>query len=48
MSCKESKLWFDAMKDEMSLMASNGVWDLVKLPNETKAIGCKWDEGYWL
>ena len=25
MNCKESKLWFDAMKDEMSSMASNGV-----------------------
>ena len=39
MSCKESKLLFDAMKDEMSSMASNGVWDLVELPNGAKAIG---------
>ena len=23
-------------------MASNGVWDLVELPNGAKAIGCKW------
>ena len=42
MSCKESDLWFDTMKDEMSLMASNGVWDLVELPNGAKAIGYKW------
>ena len=42
MSCKESKLWFDAIKYEMSLMASNGVWDLVELPNRPKALACKW------
>ena len=24
-SCKESNLWYDAMKDEMNSMASNGV-----------------------
>ena len=42
MSCKESKLWFDAIKDEMSSMASNGVWDLIELPNGAKAIGYKW------
>ncbi|WKA08924.1 hypothetical protein VitviT2T_026606 [Vitis vinifera] len=41
-SCKESNLWYDAMKDEMNSMASNGVWNLVRLPNGAKAIGCKW------
>ncbi|KAL6337594.1 hypothetical protein AAG906_037187 [Vitis piasezkii] len=41
-SCKESNLWYDAMKDEMNSMASNGVWNLVELPNGAKAIGCKW------
>ena len=30
------------MKDEMSSMASNGVWNLVELPNGVNAIGCKW------
>ena len=30
------------MKDEMNSMASNGVWNLVQLPNGAKAIGCKW------
>lgn len=30
------------MKDEMDSMASNGVWDLIELPNGVKAIGCKW------
>ena len=42
MNCKEFDLWFNAMKDEMNSMASNGVWDLVKLPNRAKTIGCKW------
>ena len=41
-SCKESNLWYDAMKDEMNSMASNGVWNLVELPDGAKAIGCKW------
>ena len=27
----------------MKSMTSNGVWDLVELPNGSKPIGCKWD-----
>ncbi|RZB42467.1 Retrovirus-related Pol polyprotein from transposon TNT 1-94 [Glycine soja] len=42
MSCKESNLWYDAMKDEMNSMQSNKVWNLVKMPNGAKAIRCKW------
>jgi transposase InsO family protein len=42
MSCKESELWYNAMKEEMNSMKSNGVWDLVELPIGVKAIGCKW------
>jgi len=42
MSCKESNLWYDAIKDEMNSMQSNSVWNLVELPNRAKAIGCKW------
>ena len=30
------------MKDEMNSMASNGVQNLVELPDGAKAIGCKW------
>ena len=41
-SCRESELWYNAMKDEMDSMASNEVWDLVELPDGSKAIGCKW------
>ena len=42
MSCKELELWYNAMKDEMSSMRCNDVWDLVELPNGAKVIGCKW------
>ena len=42
MSCKESNLWYDAMKDEMNSRQSNIVWNLVDFPNRTKAIGYKW------
>ena len=41
-SSNESKLWFNGMKDEMTSMASNEIWDLVELPNGAKPIGCKW------
>ena len=37
-----STLWYDAMKEEMESMAKNQVWDLVELPKEAVAIGCKW------
>jgi len=40
-SCN-SKLWYDAMKDELESMVNNKVWDLVELPNGIKPIGCKW------
>ncbi|RVX10206.1 Retrovirus-related Pol polyprotein from transposon TNT 1-94 [Vitis vinifera] len=42
MSCKELELWYNDMKDEMSSMKCNNVWDLVELPNGAKVIGCKW------
>ena len=41
MSYKKSNLWYDAMKDEMSSMQSNEVWNLVELPNGAKVIGYK-------
>ena len=41
MSCKESELWYNAMKEELNSMKSNEVWDLVELPNGVKAIGFK-------
>ena len=41
MSCKESKLWYNAVKEEMNSIKTNRVWDIVELPDGTKAIGCK-------
>ncbi|RVW48110.1 Retrovirus-related Pol polyprotein from transposon TNT 1-94 [Vitis vinifera] len=43
MSWKESDLWYNAMKDEMSSMRCNDVWDLVELSNGAKAIGSHFD-----
>ena len=42
MSCKESDLWYNAIKEEMNSMKSNDVWDLVELPNGARPISCKW------
>ena len=41
-SCNESELWYNAMKDELDSMKSNEVWDLVELPKGVQAISCKW------
>ena len=30
------------MKYEINFMTSNGIWNLVELPDGAKAIGCKW------
>ena len=40
-SSKESELWYEVMKGEMDSIASNRVWDLIDLPYDVKAIGCK-------
>ena len=42
MSCKESDLWYNAMKDELDSMKRNKVWDLVELLKGAKTIVCKW------
>ncbi|KAK4411887.1 Copia protein [Sesamum angolense] len=34
--------WITAMKEEMSSMAKNNVWELVDLPTGRKTIGNKW------
>ena len=33
--------WVKVMKSEFNSMYSNQVWDLVKVPNDIKPIGCK-------
>ena len=39
---KEGAEWQLAMEEEMSSLYKNDTWDLVKLPTDRKAIGCKW------
>ena len=34
--------WIEAINDEMKSTRDNDVWDLVKLPEGVKPIGCKW------
>ena len=34
--------WVKAMKFELDSMYSNQVWDLAKVPNGIKLVGCKW------
>ena len=41
-SRKDSKLWYQAMKEEMNSMTSNRVWELIELPNGERVIECKW------
>ena len=41
-SCPQSELWLDAMRDEIQSMRHNGVWELVELPEGHRPIGCKW------
>ena len=34
--------WVKAMKSLLDSMYSNQVWDLIKVPNDIKPVGCKW------
>jgi len=38
----DAHLWKAAMQTEMDSIKENNVYDLVKLPNDQKAIGCRW------
>ena len=40
-NCDNSK-WLNAMKDELQSMIQNDVWDLTKLLEGCKIVGCKW------
>jgi hypothetical protein len=34
--------WDNAMDEEMAALDANATWELVVLPKDKKAIGCKW------
>jgi hypothetical protein len=40
-NCPHSKLWVEAIREELNSMRKNKVWELVSLPNNYKPIGCK-------
>jgi hypothetical protein len=40
--CEHSTKWIEAMEEELKSMSSNKVWDLIKIPDGVKPIGCKW------
>ena len=41
MRSAHSSKWLEAMQDEMRSMSTNGVWDLERIPNGDKTVGCK-------
>lgn len=34
--------WYNAMLEQIHTLDENQTWDLVDLPKEKKAVGCKW------
>ena len=38
----KSEEWLKAMRSEMDSMYTNQVWNMVKLPEGVRPIGCKW------
>lgn len=42
LSSPEKEKWVDAMEKEMHSIKANEVWELVKLPEGKKTVGCKW------
>ncbi|KAK4408777.1 Retrovirus-related Pol polyprotein from transposon TNT 1-94 [Sesamum angolense] len=42
MSSENFNLWHNAMKEEIASMDKNQVWELTKLPEGAKHVGCKW------
>jgi len=41
-TCAESDKWIVAMNEEMKSLQKNETWDLVKLPEGRRTVGCKW------
>ena len=42
MRSNEADLWRTAMGEELQALMDNNTWELVQLPADKKAIGCKW------
>jgi hypothetical protein len=42
MSSEHSHKWIEVMEEELKSMSTNKVWELVKIPNGAKTVGCKW------
>lgn len=40
--CDDKNKWMEAMKTEINSINKNKTWDVVDLPSNRKAIGCKW------
>ncbi|KAM1079132.1 hypothetical protein ACFX2B_013731 [Malus domestica] len=41
-SALKSHVWFQAMKEEISALHTQGTWSLVPLPANKNLVGCKW------
>ena len=42
LSSAESSKWSEAMHKELKSLKDNDVWELVELPENKKAVGCRW------
>lgn len=42
MKSEQSEEWFKAMKDEMSSLEKNQIWELVPKPKDKSIVDCKW------
>ena len=42
MDCKKSKMWADAMKEEMNSLTENDTFTLTPLPRGKQAVGGRW------
>jgi hypothetical protein len=41
-SCKEKEKWKEAMLQDMESLQENNTWEVTKLPQNKRAIKCKW------